>query len=401
MLKSKIPSAIRLRDGFVGVLFFFISLILIKLLNFTRPLSAALFSLVLTALPMILMSFVSSKVHLLPDYQFQFLNPHKIDYPIVLKKSFALFCLWAFYIALYLLIPEYQKEMYLPFGRLMYRMIPLMVLGVIPYFALCERYKKSVDLQDPYLHLAHVIILKEKPRWSILSQLFLGWTVKAFFFPLMFTSLEAKMSTFLVNGISFSLEPRFFYEFCYQLFFAIDVVFVTIGYALTFKIFHSHIRSTEKTFIGWAIALICYIPFWPILDRFYFHYYMEGPPWWFWLKDSFFQIPWLIMIVLCLGTYTFATISFGIRFSNLTNRGIITHGPYSWMKHPAYVSKCLAWLLISVPFITHHQAANPWIRVTALIVLWGIYFVRAKTEERHLKSDPHYLAYIEGFKKSA
>ncbi|PIP93095.1 MAG: hypothetical protein COW00_19015 [Bdellovibrio sp. CG12_big_fil_rev_8_21_14_0_65_39_13] len=399
MLKSNIASAIKLKDGFVGLFFFFISLYLIKHFNFRRPLNASIFSLAVTALPMIIMSFVSSKVHMLPDYCFQFSNPHRIDFKRVLKKSLALYLIWTIFITLYLLIPEYQKEMYLPFGRLLYRIIPLMMIAAAPYFAICERYRKNDEETDAYLHLAQVITLNEKPQWQLLSQLILGWTVKAFFFPLMFTSLVAKMDTFILNGISFSLKPRFLYEFCYQLFFAIDVVFVTIGYAMTFKIFHSHIRSTERTLIGWVIALICYIPFWPILDRFYFHYYMEGPPWWFWLKNSFLEIPWVLMIIVCLGTYTFATISFGIRFSNLTNRGIITHGPYRWMKHPAYVSKCLAWLLISVPFITHPQAAHPFIRTSALIVLWGIYFVRAKTEERHLKSDPHYQFYCEGFKK--
>ena len=41
----------------------------------------------------------------------------------------------------------------------------------------------------------------------------------------------------------------------------------------------------------------------------------------------------------------------GPRFSNLTHRGILTHGPYAWSKHPAYLSKNLFWWLSSLPFL--------------------------------------------------
>lgn len=399
MWKNKVQSTIKLKDGFVGLLFFFISLYLIKIFQFTRPLDAAVFSIVMTAIPMIVMTFASSQVHLQPDYGFQFSHKNKVDPVIVFKKTFALFFIWVLIISSYLLIPEYQKEMYLPFGRLLYRLIPILIISAFPYFYLCERYQKSTNSPDSYLHLAQILLFKEKIQWRLLSQLALGWIVKAFFFPLMFVALVSKMDFYILNEMILHSEPRLIYQFFYELFFAIDIIFVTIGYALTFKIFHSHIRSTESTFIGWFFAIICYMPFWPMLDKWYFHYYMEAPPWWIWLKDSSWQIPWMLMIVFSLGIYTFATVSFGIRFSNLTNRGIITHGPYRWLKHPAYVSKCFAWLLISVPFTYYPQYSSPWVRTSALVVLWGIYFVRAKTEEHHLKSDPHYVQYLESFKK--
>ena len=41
--------------------------------------------------------------------------------------------------------------------------------------------------------------------------------------------------------------------------------------------------------------------------------------------------------------YAWATVAFGMRFSNLTYRGILTHGPYRWTRHPAYLSKNLFW----------------------------------------------------------
>ena len=83
-----------------------------------------------------------------------------------------------------------------------------------------------------------------------------------------------------------------------------------------------------------------------------------------------------------------------MRFSNLTHRGILTNGPYRFTKHPAYVSKNLSWWMISVPFVMVEN--NPWLSVKHCIALGIInfmYFMRAKTEERHLSRDPTYVQY--------
>lgn len=95
-----------------------------------------------------------------------------------------------------------------------------------------------------------------------------------------------------------------------------------------------------------------------------------------------------------LAVYGWTAASFGIRFSNLTNRGIITSGPYRFTKHPAYVSKNISWWLISIPFLSADGSA-----FTALQLCLGlaginlICLLRAKTEERHLSQDPAYRAY--------
>ncbi|MFK9985585.1 DUF1295 domain-containing protein, partial [Escherichia coli] len=50
--------------------------------------------------------------------------------------------------------------------------------------------------------------------------------------------------------------------------------------------------------------------------------------------------------------YAWATVAFGFRFSNLTHRGILTHGPYAFSRHPAYLSKNLFWWISTVPVLT-------------------------------------------------
>ena len=103
---------------------------------------------------------------------------------------------------------------------------------------------------------------------------------------------------------------------------------------------------------------------------------------------------WAAVIMAATTIYTWATVSFGVRFSNLTNRGIITNGPYRWVKHPAYVSKNFSWWFVSMPFLSALSATEALRASMALLLLNGVYYLRAKTEERHLSSDPDYVAYV-------
>lgn len=86
--------------------------------------------------------------------------------------------------------------------------------------------------------------------------------------------------------------------------------------------------------------------------------------------------------------------SFGTRFSNLTNRGIVVHGPYRFLKHPAYVAKNLSWWLISIPFVAHGSIQENARACLLLGVMNLVYYLRAKTEERHLRADPAYRIYV-------
>ena len=92
------------------------------------------------------------------------------------------------------------------------------------------------------------------------------------------------------------------------------------------------------------------------------------------------------LIVFFFVIYASATVAFGFKFSNLTNRGIISRGPYRVVRHPAYLTKCSAWWLEHLPTMTLTKAFF-------LSCLCGVYALRAWTEERHLSKDPEYVAY--------
>jgi protein-S-isoprenylcysteine O-methyltransferase Ste14 len=102
---------------------------------------------------------------------------------------------------------------------------------------------------------------------------------------------------------------------------------------------------------------------------------------------------WGTLIIVLSMVYALCTVSFGLRFSNLTNRGIITGGPYRFSKHPAYLSKNLSWWLVSVPFISNEGWAAGLRNCCLLTLLNLVYYARARTEERHLSRDPAYVAY--------
>jgi protein-S-isoprenylcysteine O-methyltransferase Ste14 len=90
--------------------------------------------------------------------------------------------------------------------------------------------------------------------------------------------------------------------------------------------------------------------------------------------------------VFLFAIYAAATVSFGLRFSNLTNRGTVSRGPYRFVRHPAYLCKCSAWWLEHIPTLTITKAFF-------LTLLCGVYALRAWTEERHLGMDPEYREY--------
>jgi len=141
-------------------------------------------------------------------------------------------------------------------------------------------------------------------------------------------------------------------------------------------------------------ALYCYEPFWSALANPKYLNYEDGYYWGhLFAGHQGIYAFWGTIILLLFVIFMLSSAAFGMRFSNLTNRGIITNGPYRFMKHPAYVSKNIAWWLISVPFIS---AAGTTMALRHCLLLLGlnlIYYLRAVTEERHLSLDPTYVQY--------
>ena len=229
---------------------------------------------------------------------------------------------------------------------------------------------------------------------GVLSQHLLGWLVKLFFLPLMFTYLSDKVAWYRTYDFSLLFDSfKNFFDFAYATIFHVDLLVAVAGYACTFRATDSHIRSTEPTLLGWAVAIMCYQPFWSFFSAQYLAY-QSGRGWgaWLWDYPTLYTL-WGSAILILVAVYSWATLSFGIRFSNLTHRGIITNGPYRWSKHPAYVCKNLSYWMIAMPFMASGSAWEALRLCLLLLLLNGVYLLRARTEERHLSRDPDYRAY--------
>jgi hypothetical protein len=293
---------------------------------------------------------------------------------------------------LYWLFPEYHGDFYGRYYAMLRLVLPPLLVLALPYFYFVDR--RMTNPLDGYWHLGRLVTLQwEQVDMRVIGQHLLGWLVKGFFLPLMFTDICGDLTRFLAANVSQLTGFQAWFDLLCGLLYFIDVALATMGYLLALRIADTHLRSAEPTLLGWAVALGCYDPFWSLLSGRYLAY-GTGFTWgaWLWNAPLLYGI-WGSAILLLTGIYVWATVSFGPRFSNLTHRGIITNGPYRWTRHPAYVAKNLSWWLISIPFVVHGPLADALRRCLLLLAVNGIYALRAWTESRHLSRDPDYVAY--------
>jgi protein-S-isoprenylcysteine O-methyltransferase Ste14 len=315
----------------------------------------------------------------------------------------------------YWVFPEYHGAFYRPYWDLLWLTLPFVVVLAIPYLIVMDAVAEQPF--DPYYRIGRLLVVWERPPADPqLLQHFLGWVVKAFFFPLMtvyfitnLNSLGQYDTAVIVKtavafardlgtnsaALAISQEFRPLFDLVWSVCMYVDTGVACLGYALTLRWLDAQIRSTEPTTSGWLVALVCYQPFWSILSANYLAYNAEELNWgdWLWGWD-FTYLAWGLAILFLMTVYSLATVAFGIRFSNLTHRGIVTDGPYRYTKHPAYLAKTLSWWFVSVPFVVGNTPPGDVVRnIVMLAGLTVIYYARAKTEERHLRRDPVYCEY--------
>ena len=249
---------------------------------------------------------------------------------------------------------------------------------------------------DDYLNqVGRAVLMQDFREEDVLFALRL-LAIKCFFLVLMFSGGMAALSD-LAEKPAWAFPPlsAAWFEGLLQLAFLLDVVLAAGGYVATFKLFGWHVRATETTALGWLVCLICYEPFFPAISH-AFVPYGEGPGWETVIREgSAVFILWSVATLFFTIIYVWATVAFGPRFSNLTHRGIITSGPYRFMKHPAYVSKNIAWWLVAIPGFLASGLAEGLARAGMLAIVSLIYVMRARAEERMLSRDPAYRDYAE------
>jgi hypothetical protein len=296
---------------------------------------------------------------------------------------------------LYWLFPEYGAHgFYINYWNALRIVLPLWAVVSLPYIYWIDR--RLPEPRDSLWQMGRLVTLQwQHVSLRVVGQHLLGWLVKGFYLPLMFTYFCSDLDKLLHYDLTRLNGLQGYFDWAYFLLYFIDVALVSMTYLMSLKLTDTHIRSTEPTAFGWLAALVCYEPFWSLIGAQYIAY-DTGHGWGSWFSGT----PWLYalwgsLILLLVVVYVWSTIAFGARFSNLTHRGIITNGPYRYSKHPAYLAKNLSWWLIAMPFMVAGSLGQTVRSCLLLGLLNGIYYLRAKTEERHLCLDPVYRQYAQ------
>ncbi|MEP3420231.1 MAG: DUF1295 domain-containing protein [Erythrobacter sp.] len=363
---------------------------------------AALTAMVFTAGPMAIWSLLVDRVHLRPSTGLNWNLRRTVNdaMPTATVKIAGLWATWAIIAALYALCRWYWDGQYLfAMEVLGFAIVPMIVLSV-PYIIWLDRF--MTEPKDATWHFGALLLRRGGSDAELVKKHWRAWTIKAFFGAFMISILppgfamivEATPGAIISNPVEFGM-------LLITLLFVIDVQIGTVGYLFTLRPLDAHIRSGNPFIAGWLAALLCYPPFvWGIIGNNgqILSYEASTAGWGYWFGGNTALLwGWAVWLIFLTAIYAWATVVFGIRFSNLTYRGVLTNGPYRFTRHPAYVSKNLFWWSSVMPFFVMNGSTVEGIRNTFfLAVVSGIYYWRARTEEKHLLSeDPKYREYYD------
>lgn len=295
----------------------------------------------------------------------------------------------------YAALPEYSKSNYAAFNDAFAAFGPSILLVSLLYFLACRLWLPS--RRDVYWYIGRYSIVVFLARvWTrmVLRRFALAWLVKLFFLPIMVGSLAYSVEWFGAHPFNSAFASFFaFFDYYWELVLAVDVLLAVVGYVFSLRLIGTAVVATDETWRGWVATLICYYPFSNVLYGSYLAY-EEGYRWGDALAGTYaLYILYGLTILFFHTLYVAASLSFGIRYSNLSHRGILTDGLFRFTKHPAYLFKNIVWWMVGIPFITTGSWLDAVHNCAILFCVNAVYWWRARTEEYNLSRDPAYVAY--------
>ena len=394
------PSAVGHGVGLVGLLGLGLWTLVARHYGMNGP-YAGFAAVIACGLPMVFWSLLVDKVHRNASTGLDWRGPARPlreVFDISLVKIAGLWATWLAIAIFYCVARWYWNGNYRFSMDLFMAAAPWLLVFSIPYVVWIDR--RLIDPKDASYAFGQWVIggAAGRPDRDQVANHARAWTVKGFFLAFMLSIVPGNFASVVDWRIDHAFaNPVNLTAFLIAIMFMIDVCMATVGYLLTCKPLDSHIRSANPTLAGWVAALICYPPFVLMGAGGPLDYHAGGAEWDMWTQGHT-SIQWLLggWLVLLTAIYAWATVAFGIRFSNLTHRGILTHGPYRWTRHPAYLSKNLFWWFSALPFLTLSGSLTDMVRNCAMLAVTNaVYYWRARTEEAHLSADPDYRAYSE------
>ena len=394
---EKPQSAVTNATGLVGLAGLIVGLLVLS--RFEMVLAVrALCCLAACAVPMVVWAVFVEKTYLNPSTELDLSYRRSKDEALknTTTKLIGLWSTWAIIAVFYWIIRFYEGFGYTFYFLALLMCLPALVLLSPIYVYFVDRHSR--DPYDGSWHMGKWIVgERELVDVEKLKDYGRVWFIKAFFLAFMVSIFPGLVGAVTSPSVEEILaDPASFATWGIKALFLADVCFGAIGYIFTFRVLDAHIRSANPHLSAWVAALICYPPFIMMAGDGPLNYHEYTQDWTIWFSGQGLVLwLWGAALIALTGIYAWATVIFGIRFSNLTHRGIITNGPYRYSKHPAYLAKNLFWWLLVMPFLSTGGAEEA-IRNSVLLLLVNVvYFIRAKTEEKHLMEDPTYRAYAE------
>ncbi len=335
--------------------------------------------------------------------------------------------LFTLVIAFYQAANEYGFRNNAPYYQPWFRLLDLAwttyLWAGLPYVLLTRslHFDPTADQRDPTRLFGRILksAVAWVPTFAHLRQPFdeqdkkiaRGLLVKIFFAPLMtvffcdqFQHLVSNIG-YLLHGLPQALDAgdytharfnRDLINISMALIFSIDVALAWCGYVIATRWLDNQTLSAEPTMLGWIVCVVCYPPFQNTLGL---YFSIPGDHAILGIANPWLVSIFVVLMVLSYAIYMSATLWFGVRFSNLTHRGIIRTGPFAFVRHPAYASKNFAWWCVMFPYVIYNLPNSglgaALFNILGLTFMTGFYYLRARTEERHLLADPAYQLYCQ------
>ncbi|MGV3480930.1 MAG: methyltransferase family protein [Sphingobium sp.] len=397
-------SAVSTGVGLAGLAGLFGWILIARYYGMDGPLSA-LTGVICCGVPMVLWSLLVDKVHRNPSTGIDWSaapRPMRETIDISLVKIAGLWATWGAIAVFYCVGRWYWSGSYLFAMEVLVTLAPILAVTSVPYVIWIDR--RLVEPRDGAHAFGQFLIGQGVPDRTVLYDHFRAWAVKGFFSAFMISIVPGAFGDLVREPLAAMVaSPVMLAGWLITAMFVVDIAFATVGYVLTMKPLDSHIRSANPYAAGWMAALICYPPFIMMGDGGPLDYHIGTAEWSDWLAGYPSVVAaYGAVLVGLTAIYAWATVAFGLRFSNLTHRGVLTHGPYAWTKHPAYLAKNSFWWLSTLPFLATTGSPIDAVRNTLLMAaVSGVYYWRARTEEKHLGADPAYRAYAEWMDRNA
>lgn len=269
---------------------------------------------------------------------------------------------------------------------------PFIIASMSCYTAWIDRY--IVNPKDEYYYFGKNIATRNFKKIFDNKLFVLSIVLKSQFLPFMYVITLGGIERILYIDNYFNLKNIIMNLFILGIMF--DVLIAFCGYIFTSRILGHKIIDIDKNILGWIFCLICYPPYYILLQIVYETFEHPLPSNWIvysnlfnWIILFFQSISWII--------YWWATLEFGLKFSNLTWRGLVNTGPYRYFKHPAYLFKNLYWWLSLIPILCIAVPEQKIKLFLGLLTVSFVYYCRAKCEEKHLSKFLEYKNYIKKF----